>query len=132
MTVVVGYLMSDEGRAALDQAVEEATRRGARLLVVHALRGGPRDEEPQRRAYHDELERVERVLEGGALTYELRELVRGRPAGVDLVALAREEGAELLVIGVRRRNAVGKPVLASNAVEVLLHADCPVLAVTAG
>lgn len=132
MTVVVGYLMSDEGRAALDQAVEEAKLRDARLVVVHALHGGPRDEEPQRRAYRDELERVEAALEGEPLTYELRELVRARPAGADLVAVAREEAAALLVVGVQRRNPVGKPVLASSAVEVLLHAHCPVLAVTAG
>lgn len=131
MTIVVGYLMSDEGRAALNRAVDEAKLRSARLLVVHSLRGGTRDEEEQVRAYRDELGRIEQLLEAEPITSEVRELVRGRPAGQDLVEVAREETATLIVIGVRRRNPVGKLVLGSNALEVLLHADCPVLAVKA-
>lgn len=132
MTIVVGFLMSDEGRAALDRAIAEAKLRDARLVVVHSLRGGKRDEDEQIRAYREELDRVERKLQTEPITYEVRELVRGRPAGEDLVAVAGEEGAELLVIGLRRRSPVGKLVLGSNATDVLLHADCPVLAVKAG
>ena len=121
MTIVVGYLMSDEGRAALDRAMQEAKLRDARLVVAHSLRGGPRDE----------LERIERKLQAEPITSEVRELVRGRPAGEDLVGVATDEGAELLVIGLRRRNPVGKLALGSNARDVLLHARCPVLAVKA-
>ncbi len=131
MTVVVGYLMSDEGRAALNRAVDEAKLRGTRLLVVHSLRGGTRDEEDQARAYRDELARIEQLLDSEPITSEVRQLVRGRPAGQDLVEVARQESATLIVIGLRRRNPVGKLVLGSNAQEVLLHADCPVLAVKA-
>lgn len=131
MTVVVGYLMSDEGRAALDRAVDEAKLRGSRLLVVHSLQGGTRDEEDQARAYRDELARIEQVLDNEPITSEVRQLVRGRPAGRDLVEIAREETATLIVIGLRHRSLLGKSVLGSNAQEVLLHADCPVLAVKA-
>lgn len=132
MTIVVGYLMSDEGRAALARAVEEAKLRSARLLVVHSLRGGTRDEDEQVRAYRDELARIEAILDDEPITSEVRELVRGRPAGKDLVEVAREESATLIVLGLRRRSPVGKLVLGSNAQEVLLHADCPVLAVKTG
>jgi nucleotide-binding universal stress UspA family protein len=131
MTIVVGYLMSDEGRAALDRAMQEAKLRDARLVVAHSLRGGPRDEQEQARAYRDELERIERKLQAEPITSEVRELMRGRPAGEDLVGVATDEGAELLVIGLRRRNPVGKLALGSNARDVLLHARCPVLAVKA-
>jgi nucleotide-binding universal stress UspA family protein len=37
--IVVGFLRSPEGRAALDRAVEEARLRDAELLVIHSLRG---------------------------------------------------------------------------------------------
>jgi multicomponent K+:H+ antiporter subunit A len=45
--------------------------------------------------------------------------------------VAEDEGADLIVIGIRRRSAVGKLVLGSNAQDVLLNASCPVLAVKA-
>ena len=39
MPLVVGYVPSPEGRAALARAIEEAKLRGRRLVVVNASRG---------------------------------------------------------------------------------------------
>jgi hypothetical protein len=36
MTIIVGYRPTPEGRAALDRAVDEARRSGARLLVINS------------------------------------------------------------------------------------------------
>ncbi len=132
MKIVVGYIKSDEGRAALDRAIEEARLRKGTLVVVHSLRGGTRDEDDVVAEYRAEFEALERRLAGEGIDFTLRELVRGKPAGDDLVALAREEDADLIVIGLRRRSPVGKLVLGSNAQDILLGADCPVLAVKAG
>jgi hypothetical protein len=82
-------------------------------------------------AYREELEHVEERLQALGVAYEIRELVRGKPAGEDLAGFAAEEDADLIVIGLRRRSPVGKLVLGSNAQDVLLKADCPVLAVKA-
>ena len=131
MKIVVGYIRTDEGQAALDRAVEEARLRDGQVVVVHSMRGGARDEAEQMIAYREELEQVEARLEGLGVAHEIRELVRGNPAGEDLAAFAAEEGADLIVIGLRRRTPVGKLVLGSNAQDVLLQADCPVLAVKA-
>jgi nucleotide-binding universal stress UspA family protein len=132
MKIVVGYIKSDEGRAALDRAIEEARLRSATLVVVHSLRGSERDEAEQIAAYRDEFAEVEQRLAASGVDHQLRELVRGKPAGEDLVALANEEDADLIVIGLRRRSPVGKLVLGSNAQDILLQANCPVLAVKAG
>jgi nucleotide-binding universal stress UspA family protein len=129
--IVVGYIKSDEGQAALDRAIEEAQLRDAQLVVVHSMRGGARDEAEEMIAYREELEHVEERLGTLGVAYEVRELVRGKPAGEDLADFAAEEGADLIVIGLRRRSPVGKLVLGSNAQDVLLKADCPVLAVKA-
>ncbi|MBA2528784.1 MAG: universal stress protein [Euzebyales bacterium] len=130
-TIVVGYLKSAEGRAALDAAITEARRRDATLLVVHSMRGGTRDENRQAISYREELEAVEARLENEGIRYETRELVQGRTPAEDLLDISRRGDVDLIVIGLRRRSPVGKLVLGSNAQDILLHADCPVLAVKA-
>lgn len=131
MTIVVGYVKTDEGHAALERGIEEAKLRGARLVVVHSLRGGERDEGEVVIAYREELEEIRRRLLAEQVDGEAREYVRGQDPDEDVLETAREEGAELIVIGLRRRSPVGKLVLGSNSQHILLHADCPVLAVKA-
>jgi nucleotide-binding universal stress UspA family protein len=57
--------------------------------------------------------------------------VRGQEAPDDLLQVADETGAELIVIGLRKRTPVGKLIMGSNAQRILLEARCPVLAVKA-
>ena len=129
MVIVVGYVPKPEGRAALDRAVEETKLRGGRLVVVNASRGD---------AYVDagyagdqEIEQVmSRLVETG-VELEIRQLIRGHEPAEEVVELADEVGAELIVIGMRHRTAVGKFLLGSTAQRILLDAHCPVLAVKA-
>ena len=65
------------------------------------------------------------------MTYQLKQYVRGNSPADDLLQAATDHDADLLVIGLRRRSAVGKLVLGSNAQDILLRADCAVLAVKA-
>jgi nucleotide-binding universal stress UspA family protein len=65
------------------------------------------------------------------VSFTLRQTVRGFEPAEDLVAVAEEHGADLLVIGLRRRSPVGKLILGSQAQRVLLDAPCAVLAVKA-
>ncbi|MBC7307670.1 MAG: universal stress protein, partial [Dietzia sp.] len=44
---------------------------------------------------------------------------------------AHELGADMIVIGLRRRSPTGKLLFGSNAQRILLEANCPVLAVKA-
>ena len=62
----------------------------------------------------------------------MRQLVRGLEPAEDLIAVAEEVAADVIVIGLRRRSPVGKLILGSNAQRILLDAPCPVLAVKAG
>lgn len=128
MKVLVGFLKSPEGEAALDAAIAEAKLRGATLVVVHSLFGGGRDEEklPE---YTTALREIGERLDAEGVGHEIRELVRGNSPGDDLLTFAEEEQVDLIVIGIRRRSPVGKLVLGSNAQDILLGATCPVLAV---
>ena len=60
---------------------------------------------------------------------QLRTAVRPDHLSDELLDLAGELDAELIVIGLRRRSAVGKLLLGSAAQNVLLNATVPVLAV---
>ena len=54
-----------------------------------------------------------------------------REAADELIDGLEEVGAELCVIGIRRRSAVGKMLLGSNAHRILMDSPCPVLTVPA-
>ncbi|MEO6821427.1 MAG: universal stress protein [Candidatus Nanopelagicales bacterium] len=129
--ILVGYVESPEGQAALDAAVAEATLRSAPLLVVTSHRGGTALGAVQARQLDDRLNGVRQRLEGSGLSFDVRALVRGNEVAEDLVDVATETQARLIVIGLRKRSPVGKLILGSNSQQILLDAPCPVLAVKA-
>lgn len=130
MTIIVGYVPKPEGRAALDRAIEEATLRGQRVVVVNASRGDAFVDAGY--AGVQEIELVKSRLAESGVDHELRQVVRGHEPADEVVELAEELGAELIVIGLRRRSTVGKFLLGSTAQRILMDAPCPVLAVKAG
>lgn len=132
MRIVVGFLTSPEGQAALVRAREEAALRNAELLVIHSMRGGERNELEKVMNYREAFEELEAELARSGIAYRLVEYARGNAPADDVLQAAKEEDADLIVIGIRRRSPVGKLILGSNAQDILLNAECAVLAVKAG
>ena len=130
-TIVVGYVPKPEGRAALSRAAEEARLRNMRLVVVNSHRGGREFDRDDAIESEAQLEEVRSTLREAGVEHEVRQLVRGLDPADDLVNVASELNADIIVIGLRRRSPVGKLILGSNAQRVLLDAPCPVLAVKA-
>ena len=131
MAVVVGFVPTNEGRAALRRAAEEARIRSTRLVVISSSRGG-KELAPEVIEQHDaELEGVRRELNEAGIDHEVRDMVQGQEPAEDLISVAQEVGASVIVIGLGRRTPVGKLILGSNAQRILLEAPCPVLAVKA-
>ena len=127
MNVIVGYRPTPEGRAALDRAVEETRRLGGRLLVVNSAEqanGTPGGISAERGA--DALS--ERLTAAG-IAHDIRQLDANDDPAESILSSVSDSSTDLIVIGVRRRTPVGKLILGSVAQEVLLDADCPVLAV---
>ena len=129
MTVLVGYIPNPEGLAALDAATEAARQRGQRLVVVNTGDGG--DYSSPLFATGEDVDAIDAHLSGAGVEHEIRRPVDGAPAASAILSVAAETGAELIVIGIRRRSPVGKLLLGSTAQRVLLEADCDVLAVRA-
>ena len=132
MPVVVGYIPTPEGRAALVAAEDEARRRRTSLVVVHSSRGEVDEDAERLLAVRDDLEAIRQRLAGEDLTVDVRDLALGREPVDDLLAVAAEVQADVIVIGLRRRSPVGKLIMGSNSQHILLSAGCPVLAVKAG
>ncbi|QZN87142.1 universal stress protein [Cellulomonas sp. C5510] len=127
MSIVVGYLATVEGRAALAAATGEAVRRSEPLVVVVSERGD--ESEEQRSELSASLDDVRSSLESRGIPHDVRVIAGGRDVAEDLIGTAEETGATLIVIGLRRRSPVGKLILGANAQRILLDSPCPVLAV---
>jgi nucleotide-binding universal stress UspA family protein len=126
MTIVVGYIPNEYGEAALAAGIEEARRRGTGIVVVNSTRGDTLVDP----SYVGERQVValEQRLAGIDVPYEFRQPM-GADVAEEIVGVARETGAELIVIGLRHRSPVGKMLMGSVAQQVLLGAEGPVLAV---
>lgn len=131
MSIVVGYIPTPEGRAALRASAEEAKLRGTRLVVVSSQHGGRQYDPDEASRFERELATITRALDEIGVESEVRTLVRGKDPSEDLLSIAAECDARLVVIGLRRRSPVGKLILGSNAQQLLLRSACPVLAVKA-
>lgn len=132
MAVVVGFIPTPEGSAALAEAAQEARRRDARVVVVASYDPVQAKEAGARQRFRDALDEATTQLQAAGLEHEVRRMERGRLPSEDVLEVAEEVGAEVIVIGLRRRSAVGKFLLGSHAQQILMDAPCPVLAVKAG
>ena len=116
MSIVVGYWPTPEGRAALRHGLDESLHHQSDLLVIS-----------------DAADAEACALDvKAAATSGVRITTRqASDAGMaaELIDASYVEGVTLLVIGLRRRSPVGKLLLGSISQQVLLDAQCPVVAV---
>ncbi|MFC4120111.1 universal stress protein [Nonomuraea zeae] len=129
MTILVGYLPTPEGSAAVDAGLREGVLRGERVIIVNSpRRGAPVDEHKIDDAAGAEL--LRRAREAG-VDAEIRQPLHDDDLPETFEQLVRETGAGLIVIGLRHRSLVGKFILGSEAQRILMEASVPVLTVKA-
>lgn len=134
-TIVVGYDGSEHAGRALDRAIELAAD-GVQLIVVSAARMAP---DPtfapttagadlgEEEAARTSLDQARARAEGKGLSVRTVE-AHGDPADM-LVQVAKDEGADLIVVGTRGLNLAQRAVLGSVSTKVVHHAECDVLVV---
>jgi nucleotide-binding universal stress UspA family protein len=124
--IVIGYTADDFGQAALDHGIAEARLRDTELVVINSTSGDAYSDPAFAQA--DRARDVQARLSTCGVPFEW-----SQPFGVDaatelLKAMDRDD-ADLLVIGIRHRNPVGKLLLGSVSQQLLLECPKPVLAV---
>jgi nucleotide-binding universal stress UspA family protein len=127
--IVVGYIPTPEGVAALDAAIALAREGGSHLTVVNTGRDGNYSDPSFATA--EDMDTIDLQLANAEIRHEVRQPTTGRPTADEILTTADEVGADLIVIGVRKRSAVGKLVTGSTAQQIILDAPCDVLAVKA-
>ena len=127
MTVLVGFVPTPEGEAAFTAGLAEARRRGEDLLVLNTPRGGApvsADVAPP-----ELVEQQGARAEADGVALEVRQTPHSGDLADEVLRVADEVAASVIVIGIRRRSPVGKLLMGSSAQRILLDADRPVLAV---
>ena len=127
MTIVIGYVPSPVGEAALEAGLAEAKAHGDDVVILNSpRRRSTVDGELIDESAGDEL--VARAQQSGVAA-----TIDHADHGDDLVETFQEvvgrTSARLVVIGLRRRSPVGKLVTGSDAQRLLLDLDVPILAV---
>lgn len=131
MSIVVGYLPTPAGRAALRTGIAEAAARSTELVIVQEpapkQRFG-RSHEPEVSAASEE---DERLLAQSGVAHELVSVHPDSDPADAILDACQRVAAQLLVIGTRKRTPVGKLIMAATTQRILLEATCPVLCVKA-
>lgn len=127
MTVLIGYVPTPVGEAALEAGLAEAKAHGDDVVILNS---------PRRRSTVD----GELIDSTAAEELVARAAAQGVSARVDqsdhgddivetFARITEATSARLVVIGLRRRSPVGKLVTGSDAQRLLLDLDTPILAV---
>lgn len=125
-TIVVGFLPSKTGEAALQEAAKLARESGDRLIVINSSRADTTFDSAL--ATPAMLEVVDQALSGAGVDHVVEQPLGHDPADHLFEAIERYS-ARLVVIGLRRRSLLGRILFGSTAQRVLLHSPCSVLAV---
>ena len=129
MTILLAYVSRPEGRAALNKAIEISKERNEPMLIVNASPGGQQEDASLVPAF--EVEEIEAELAAKGIQAEFKQYVRGNNAVDEINDMVETRDISLLIIGLRKRTAVGKLLLGSVAQEILMTVSCPVLCVKA-
>jgi len=129
MSIIVGFVPTPAGEAALTAGIAEATLRNEDLVIVNSAREGALVDKAVATAGLLE-EAAKRATDAGVTT-SVRQPSYQHDLADEFLELAREVNASLIVIGLRHRSQVGKFIMGSHAQRILIQADRPVLAVKA-
>jgi nucleotide-binding universal stress UspA family protein len=138
MKILLATDGSKDSELAIQAAVDLAEKTGSELHVVHVgivsywvLPDTLRAEQYEhwKQEAQDRLDReVEKIRAAGG-TIAGSHLKMGRRADEEILKLAEELGAGMIVVGSRGEGTLSRAFMGSDSESIVRHADCPVLVV---
>lgn len=121
--------------STVDLALSFAQENLARVTLLHVLEGRQRPapelhrpwQEPPRGPVDQALERLALAAAPASGFCDVQQRVEVGTAWREIVRVAHETGAELIVVGAHATAGLGRLFLGSTANQVVRHAPCPVL-----
>jgi len=130
MSVVVGYVPDATGWLAVRQAAQEAKWRATDVVVVNVVDAAGFTRPTA--ADEKNLDAIAADLTAAGVEFSIRQVEQSSTTRAEeILNIADETQAELIVVGVKRTSAVVKAVLGSTVQRVVAGAHCPVLSVRA-
>jgi nucleotide-binding universal stress UspA family protein len=127
MTILIGFVPTPYGEAALAAGLAEAARSGEDVVILNSpRRGATVDADLVGEQFAEDL--LARASAQG-VTARIDQAEHGSDIVETFEALVETTGARMVVLGLRRRSPVGKLVLGSDAQRLLLELEVPVLTV---
>jgi nucleotide-binding universal stress UspA family protein len=127
MTVVVGYVPTETGFSAVREAELEAKARDVPVVVVNVV--GPAGYTVPTAADERDLDAVTAYLTRSGIPNSLRQVTGAASPADVILAVAKEVGASLIVLGLHQRPRIARELLGSTTRSVVLAGPCPVLIV---
>lgn len=128
-TIVVGFIPTPEGAAALNRAQEEAVAHSAELIVVNSSKHDSVIDD--KLIESSDWTSLESTLKDAGVKFRLIQPKADHDPADLLLDICEENQADLVVIGLRKRSTVGKFLLGSTAQRILMQAGCDILSVRA-
>ncbi len=131
MRIMLGYNAYFTADTVLKVAKEHVKAFNAELYVVISVVGHSLDETGKlaNEEAQNRLDRLQASLEREGIPYKMHIMVRGKSAGEDLVKFAEENDIDEMVVGFKKRSAIGEIVFGSNYRHMIGHAPCPIVTV---
>jgi nucleotide-binding universal stress UspA family protein len=141
-SVLCAVDFSQDSARALEYAASLARYAAGRLTLMHAVEPMPIGPDPMVGVVGFDVAGYERALEesgraqlqqlvpdAAAVGTEVETLITRGKAYKEILRIATERQADLIVVGVHGRNALDRMVFGSTAEHIVRRATCPVLAV---
>jgi len=129
MKILVGYDGSNSAKEALTVAKKHAKAFKGSVDVITSMASGTENQQRDIEDAERGLEWARTVFEDAGVACKTHLLIRGLEPGEDIVQFAKENQANEIIVGVKRRSKVGKLLMGSTAQYVILQAGCPVVSV---
>ncbi len=114
---------------ALNVAVDMAKKLGEEILVISSLYGGEKTTAEEISRYEVLLDKAVEYASKNGVKVTKRLLIRGKTAGEDIVEVAEEVDAKMIVMGCGIVEIEGELMLRKTTEYVVLHAKRPLLLV---